>query len=83
MRRRMLGLLKDDVIHPFGILQNKEFRGGLCMPTNNVMIVKSRTLRRARLVAGIREAKDVNKIHSFRGEPLGKRPLEGPTCLGD
>jgi hypothetical protein len=60
----MLGLLKDEVIHPFGLLQ-KEFRGDSCRLTNNVMIEKSRTLRRARLVAGIRATKDMLKIQKF------------------
>lgn len=46
MRRKILELLKDDVIHPFGILQNKEFRGSLCRSINNGMIVKYRTLWR-------------------------------------
>jgi hypothetical protein len=77
VRRKILELLKDEVIHPFGILQNKEFRGGLCRSANNVMVVKSRTLRRARLVGGIREGEDVRKIQNFRGNLLESDHVKG------
>jgi hypothetical protein len=73
--RRIFGLKRGEVIGGWRKLHNEELHN-LCSSPNIIRMIKSKRMRWAGYVAGMREKRNAYRV--LVGKPEGKRPLGRP-----